>query len=281
MTTTRVHSRPHLTCRLALAGLLVTLLAACGTVTPPTEPPPEPTGVLWFTDHADGDLSGWSRDDCGGAFLIGGGEASVTADVARSGGYAAALTIRDVAGDQGASLFRWCESRSHAELYYATWLYFPDTFQDVESWWNVFQFKSRAPDGRNDAFFVLNVGNDPDGDMHFYLFDWQERLAYEQTVATLPVGSWVHLEVRYLSASDGDGSLTVWQDGVALFDLDGVNTRYPDGTTEWSVNNFAAGIAPDPATIYVDDAAISTERIGPGADASALRHARGAVAERP
>ena len=283
MTTHRTRAPRIPAVPLVLLGLLASLLGACGTVAPLTDPEPDPdaTGILWFADHADGDLSDWQRDDCGGVFGIAGGEASVSDTVAHSAGYAAALTIRDVAGDQGASLFRWCESRSHADLYYGAWLYFPEAYQAVEDWWNVVQFKSRAPDGRNDAFFVVNVGNDPDGGMRFYLFDWQQRQAYPQAIASLPVGRWVHLEVRYVSSGDSDGRVTVWQDGVELYDVMGEPTRYPGGTTDWSVNNFAPAILPDPATIYVDDATISTERIGAGAEASALGRASGALAERP
>jgi hypothetical protein len=57
----------------------------------------------------------------------------------------------------------------------------------------------------------------------------------------------------------------VWQDEVELFNLRDVRTRYPapNGANEWSVNNYAHAITPSPTTIYIDDAVISTSRIGP------------------
>jgi hypothetical protein len=43
-----------------------------------------------------------------------------------------------------------------------------------------------------------------------------------------------------------------------------VRTRYPaaNGANEWSVNNYGDAVEPSPATIYIDDAAIATSRIG-------------------
>jgi hypothetical protein len=39
-------------------------------------------------------------------------------------------------------------------------------------------------------------------------------------------------------------------------DVSSVHTRYADGNCEWSVNNYSASLTPNPAIIYVDDAAI-------------------------
>ena len=51
----------------------------------------------------------------------------------------------------------------------------------------------------------------------------------------------------------------VWQDGVELFNVKAVRTRYPPPNgvaNEWSVNNYGDAITPSPTTIYIDDAEI-------------------------
>jgi hypothetical protein len=252
---------------------------------PPVAPPPPSGGpsaadILWHADHGDGTLNAWTDSGCGGPFNNGGATASASTAFAHSGRHSVALTIRDVSGDQGARLFRWCESRRADELYYSTWMYFPTAYVTTGGWWNVFQFKSKVSNSLNDPFFILNVAGEASGSMRFYLYDWHARRSYAQTAVTIPVGRWVHLEVRYRSSPNADGAITVWQDGTMLFDVGGVRTRYPDGDTQWSVNNYASGIHPDPATIYVDDATISRTRVGPGTDVAALLRAATATATR-
>jgi hypothetical protein len=54
---------------------------------------------------------------------------------------------------------------------------------------------------------------------------------------------------------------------VKLFDFDNVKTSYFNSAynawnceNSWSVNNYSDGISPNPYTLYIDDAAISTTR---------------------
>ena len=225
-------------------------------------PSPAPNDVIWFADHEDGSLGQWSSGSCGGQFNSGGGRSSVTDRVSRTGDYAAQATIANVNGDQGVRLFRWCESQRNDELYYSTWYYIPQQFNTVAGWWNIFQFKSKTPN-TNDPFFILNVGNRSNGGMHFYLYDWQRERSYTQNAMDIPVGRWFHVEVYYKSAGDNSGAITVWQDGVEIFDVQNVQTRYPNGDTQWALTNYTSRISPDPATIYLDDAAISRSRLGP------------------
>jgi hypothetical protein len=80
----------------------------------------------------------------------------------------------------------------------------------------------------------------------------------------------VHLEAYLHQSSGFDGRLTLWQDGQQLFDFQDVRTCYDNPTFNswrcdnlWSLNNYSDGLSPNPATIYVDDAAISLTRLGP------------------
>jgi hypothetical protein len=86
---------------------------------------------------------------------------------------------------------------------------------------------------------------------------------YYQTLKDVPIGRWFHIEVYLQQSSDYDGQLTVWQDGVQLFDMDLVKTKYPNGDQRWSIDSFSNRLNPNFTTLYVDDAAISTNRLGP------------------
>lgn len=229
---------------------------------PPSAETPTNAEIIWAADHSTGDMSQWYESGGGGEFNSGGGVSRVSTAVSRSGRHAAELRLSNVQGDQGVRLFRWQEPRQHSDLYYSTWYYFPERYV-APNWWNVFQFKSKTS-SRNDAFFQLNVGNRADGQMHFYLYDWQRRRSYPQSTVNIPVGRWFQVEVYYKSRGDQTGQVTVWQDGVELFNVNDVQTRYPDGDTQWSVNNYTDSIKPDPAVTYVDDALISKIRVGPG-----------------
>jgi hypothetical protein len=81
----------------------------------------------------------------------------------------------------------------------------------------------------------------------------------------IPVGRWWHLEAYMERTASYDGHLTIWQDGVKLYEFSGVRSTYPGGLVEWTVNNYADDLSPAPTTLYIDDAAISTGRTGPSA----------------
>jgi hypothetical protein len=156
-------------------------------------------------------------------------------------------------------MFRWAEPRAYPALYYQAWYYFPQQYS-VAQWWNVMQWKSQRDNtSTNDPFFVLNVGNRPDGSLYCYLYDWQTKRSYHQTVKNIPIGQWLQIQAFYSCAGDGTGRITIWQDGVLLFDIPNVQTRYSDGDCQWSVNNYSDAIKPQPVTIYVDDAAITLQ----------------------
>jgi hypothetical protein len=223
-----------------------------------------PTGgrVLWSADHETGDLAQWTAGDGGGPFNSGTGEVRVSQVVARAGRYSLALTIRDANGQpQAARLFRWAENP--AEAYYSAWLLFPERFQ-TGPWWDVFQFKSPDRAGVSQPAWVLNVGNLPSGEMVFYLWDALGQQSHQQGAGAtvLPVGRWVHVEALYRRSTGPAGRIAIWQDGVRLLDRDGVRTALTE-SVQWSLANYTDSISPPAATIYADDAVISTIRVGP------------------
>jgi hypothetical protein len=217
--------------------------------------------ILWQADHETGDLSQWfspsTRPDGrhgGGIYNSGVADVVAAEEIARSGRWSARLSIGTPGGASSAvRLFRWSEPRAHTRLRYRAWYYFPQQYA-VANYWNVFQWKSVTAK-QNDPFFVVNVGNRPDGTMYLYLWDWQNRVSHHQSVADVPVQKWFKIEAEY-HCDPGAGSVTVWQDEHLLFSVHGIPTRYEEGDCQWAVTDYSNGVRPEPAVIYVDDAAI-------------------------
>jgi hypothetical protein len=221
--------------------------------------------TLWQADHEEGTLADWDRDGGGGEFNSGNGDAAASTVVAHSGSYSVRqLITMDGGASNGTRMFRWNEADHYPEAYYSVWYYFPQRYT-VRSWWNLFQFKSNSADGsKNDAFWQLDISNRSSGEMYLYPYNWVNSRSWSQTAVNLPVGQWVHVEAFLRQSDAGAGRFTVWQDGVQIFDTVGITTKYPGGRQDWSVNNYGAGITPSPVVTYIDDAVISTVRVGPG-----------------
>jgi hypothetical protein len=239
--------------------------------------------VLWSADMETGDLSQWFSAMAGagspGGAIENSGIATAVAstDFAHSGRYSAKLTITTPdTPTSGARLFRWAEPQKYAQLYYSVWYYFPQSYTP-SLFWNVLQWKSKhvvSGVAMNDPFFTLEVGATSAGEMYFYLGDDNTQTTYQQApqnVVPVPVGRWFNVQAFYQCDGSGAGRVAIWQDGTQLWDIQNVNTRYADGDCQWSVNNYSSGLTPATATIYVDDAAISTTPFG-NAAGSAVQH---------
>ena len=75
--------------------------------------------------------------------------------------------------------------------------------------------------------------------------------------SNIPVGRWTTLTAMLDQSAGYDGHITVWHDGVKLFDFANVRTQYPSLDARWSVNNYSNGLSVNPYTLYVDDASIA------------------------
>jgi hypothetical protein len=251
--------------------------------------------VLWNADMEEGSLDDWFAPssgrfgEAGGGFFDAGDASEAATDThAHSGQHSLKATVSTTQNSSSAvRAFRWRESHVNRELFYSVWMYFPERFTltaDPESgqFWNLFQFKSRSTDGSNDPLWAFNALPDDNGDLSIVAsWGWGGTSVggprrgdnvsgkhFSQSKASIPVGKWVHFEAFLRQSKDFDGTLTFWQDGVRLFNFSNVRTSYetPDyndwqANNEWSVNLYTDGIAPSPATIYIDDAAISLKRL--------------------
>lgn len=262
------------------------LARACALASPPGLPvaaAPQLGNVLWSADmenvqNPGSGLSQWyapeyceggcAVNNGGGVFNSGIASASPSFDVARIGGqYSAMLKISTPSiPESGTRLFRWLEPRgplndSNTTLYYSAWYYFPQRYTPTGSpaWWNLMQWKSESPTSGNNPFFTVNVWNRADGTMYFFL---KQQLPtpinhqQPQPIGDITVGAWTRIDALYICSGTNAGRVTLWKDGVLVADVMNVQTRYPDGDCSWSVNNYSSGLTPNPATIYVDDAAI-------------------------
>ena len=219
--------------------------------------------MIWSADTETGNLDQWTTGQYGEAvFNTGTGSVTTTKDVAHSGSTSLKLTISGANGtDQAARIFRWNDPNGNAlpaSAYYSVWYYFPQNYTPSQ-WWNVLQFKTKSSSGSVDPIWVLNVGNRSNGNMYFYLWDAMHSQSYDASTAVdVPVGRWVHIETYFRRSTATSGQITVWQDGVKLFDLDNIQTTTSDNQ-QWSLDNYTDSIAPSSTVIYADDAEISTE----------------------
>jgi hypothetical protein len=208
-----------------------------------------PTGtVIWSANMETGDKSQWTNPSGGGEFDDGAATVTASQDVAHTGTW----SMKSALASPGATrMFRWAEPQTHNDLTYSAWYYFPQQYS-APNFWNIWQHKSKTSTS-NDPFFVLNVGNRGDGTMYLYLYNWQTRQNFTQTLKNVPVGQWFNITARYACAGDNTGHVTFWQDGTQLFDLANVQTRYPNGDCQWSIDNYSDSLSPSPTTIYNDD----------------------------
>jgi hypothetical protein len=235
---------------------------------------PTPTETVWSADMETGDLSQWTQGGTHGGSYDSGAcirpPNGVTSEVAHSGKFSMKMTVDLGLGEAGCRQFRHEESRTGGTFYYGAWYYLPAPVTAV-NYWNVFQFKSETAT-LNDPFWVLDLMPRADGSPHLRL-RWKGTVVgpfaddtttgtknYDQTKADVPIGRWFHVEAYLRQASDSTGRLTIWQDGVELFDMVDVKTKYVGGDERWSVNNYSNGLLPSLATLYVDDATVATER---------------------
>jgi hypothetical protein len=241
--------------------------------------------VLWFADHEGPGEANWyypPGSNFGGGELNSGcagttftaydNDPSTPNVVPPPGGGSFGLELRMTApcGTEtvsGTRLFRWKEPREHPDLSYKVWYYFPRNYRLVgnpgSAFWNIFGWKSKTIDPpQNEVFWHVNVYNRPsDGSMFLQLRDAQRGEA-PAPLATInvPVNQWFYLEAYYESRETASGRITIWQgDGenrTLLWDLAGVQTRFPGGWTEWYVSNYSSGLDVQPAFIGIDNAEI-------------------------
>jgi hypothetical protein len=268
----------------AIAGLAATLPRTPATAYDPNGEVAGETAdqVLWRGTHESGNHSEWDR-----ITISGSADADVVSNISHSGKYANALKVsngyggvRMVVTDVGLTSRAEDPKNLPDKGYFSVWYYFP---QKIEPSSNIFQWKQAWQTGSNSQtrrllYWIRADWNDNDNAFNFHLktkvnnnndtWDGTSR-SLKVSSRKVPLNTWVHLECSYKWSKSGNGRIVCWQDGNKIFEFDNLTTefnwsylRYP---RQWTVNNYTGSYTTNPAnhTIYIDDAAIATSRLGP------------------
>jgi hypothetical protein len=216
--------------------------------------------LLWWTDHESGDLSDWvGKTGSGGFILPGKSRVEVVSSNARSGSYA--LLIQDLVPDQRDYPLAARNGPLPAGVYASAWYYLPRAVQPISYWWFVLYRSRRPPYFQSRDEIRLSFTTRADGSMGCELLTEELGKIAPLVDREIPVGRWFHIET-YLRATDGsDGEFNAWQDGEQIFHATG--KMMETAWAEWMIGGVIDGLATDASDLYIDDAAISKERLGP------------------
>jgi hypothetical protein len=250
---------------LILIGCLALVAAACDRHVHLGDIGDGAASLLWTATFEPGDLSEWVGDGNGGMYVDNAPVApAVTTNVVHRGQYAGIATVSPSTGMPSID-YLYRVAPSPPEAYYSAWYYLPPPIT-LHNYMSLSHFRgSQTGDGNNlMGIWDVNIIPHPDGSLvaHPYNYVTQTNLE-EVTPVPVPVGSWVHFEVFLRKAADATGRIAVWQDGVLILDNPNVVTTQTDWV-QWDAGGASDGVTPNPAVVYVDDAAISLTRVGPG-----------------
>jgi hypothetical protein len=219
-------------------------------------------GILWQATFEPGDLSEWLADGNGGIYMDSlATPPAPTQDQARRGRYGAIATFAPVAVTSFAYLYR--EQPSPPEAYYGAWFFIPASLQ-VGSWLSLHHFGYHRSAAAADTIPLFDFNVYPGGgggELFAHVYDPAAMMNLEQTnPLPVPVARWVHFEIFLRKSPDATGRITIWQDGVQILDLPNMVTA-PTDLLQWDVGGGSNDIAPSPASVYFDDATISSTRV--------------------
>ena len=141
------------------------------------------------------------------------------------------------------------------DVWFSGWYFIPEggmpfTLMDLESTWIKEHPGMRIMIEDGAAMFELK---------------WATKPKYRQPKANrvrIPVGRWVHLKARLHLSESADGQVQLWQDERKLIDEQGQTLPLAGAIYDsLEIGISAHSFGPNPATVYVDDVAISDQPI--------------------
>jgi hypothetical protein len=226
--------------------------------------------LLWSASFERGDLSEWTGDGQGSMFNdnIDGKYPVATTAVAHGGRYSGLLTLSPTAGMTSTNyLFR--NEPSPQAAYYSAWFYVPST-TFVGTWLSLTHFRGSTTGDGNNLTGIWDVSlyplpYNPYGPaLAAQLFGYAGQKNQRQvTPVPIPYNTWFQLEVYFVKATDATGQIQLWQNGVLILEREGVPTVTNDWL-QWDAGAACDALTLPPATVYMDDATISTVRVGVG-----------------
>jgi hypothetical protein len=225
--------------------------------------------VLWSATHEDGDVTEWELDSGGGSYVDAYAVAenhaiTLTPDPVHRGQFAAKLTREAIDAGSGPGLYR--DAALPNDAYYSAWYFVPEQYTTRTSW-TITKFRGKNPDapGQLGEGVDLNLRGLPGGDYVLVVFD-HDRSYLEAPISDPPpivrVGRWFHVETRFRVGTNHDGAVEIWLDGNKRYELLNRTTVGANGLY-YTACNIVSEITPAPMSLYVDDAAISLERVTP------------------
>ena len=236
-----------------------------------------PASILWSADHEEGSLADWYFNDPGsGEALSGTIVSAASRDVAHTGLWSAKATIWTPPYGS-VRLFRKARTNPDPDkyAYYSAWYYIPVKMVSAD-FNNIFAYKSIDSAGTSDPFFSIYLSIRSNGNMYLTLGWWcgltvegphqgeSGCRTYQQTLKDVPVARWFHVETYLRQSAAFTGQIIVWQDDVEIFNQNNVKTRYASSANDWLICNYGDHVVPSPFTMYFDDAAVSSARLGSG-----------------
>jgi hypothetical protein len=218
---------------------------------------------LWSAQHETGDLSEWLLDGKGGSAADMPDTAiAVSTDFAHSGQYSVKLSNAAVSDYEAVRL--WRSDDYPEEAYYSAWYYLPRASRTTNDW-TIMQIRAPVPGDPTviSLFLDVDLRSLPGGDMILTVFDHRPqflRAATPDPAVPVPIGSWFQIETFFRNATDDTGRFMVWQNGQLLYDL-----HRPSGfnqTVYFTPCSVSENLSPTDSVIYLDDAAVSVERVG-------------------
>jgi hypothetical protein len=224
-----------------------------------------PASILWRGTFEPGNLSEWTGDGEGGTYTQNVDmKSSATTAMAHSGRYSGLIAIAPTASMTSTS-YLYRNQPSPAAGYYSAWFYVPSSIT-VGSWLSLTHFSgSQTGDGKNlFALWDVNLYALPGGGLAAQLYDYVHQVNLQQpTPVSVPLDAWVQFEVFLSKATGATGEVSVWQNGSLILQRSGVAT-VPNEWLQWDAGGASTNVLPTPAYVYMDDAAISLIRLGPG-----------------
>ncbi len=233
--------------------------------------------VIWSTDFEKGDLSDWSAGPgTGGFYPNDGGSSETSIEISdvyhHSGRYSVKVSSMANVPDpgvlpaSGGGLYK--QGLYPEAAYYSAWYFLPRPYQTTTSW-IILKFKGVVS---GDAGIVpgyaelldLSLESLPGGGMTLVLSDAQHQYLTSplpDPVPLVPIKQWFQIESFYRNSQDASGGLTIWLDGVLIYDV--MRPTGPNPMVYFSPCSIVYQLDPPTAEIYVDDVAISWTRVTP------------------
>ncbi len=261
-------------------------------------PAPEPVraAIRYFSAGGEtGDISEYTANSLGECFTSPDGASSQPQAVTEqhhSGNWSCKFDLPNPSVQYGVKLDRWRTNAATGNttfqsvgqaLYYSAWYYIRAGFtqdlwannmqwrQDIFSFYPTLFVGFRA---RNNVLqaYVYHPGCTTGAGVPCVDFPGYIRVGadyYQQNPKLIPRNQWFQIEARYYRAQT-NGRLTVWQDGVQIFELtaSNFNTSGSQATNsnnfQFEVNNCEDSARTGDQLLYVDDVKITDYQVGTG-----------------